>query len=129
MKRSTRIKPEGIMNLHEAKRYVSAPDPAAEEHEYLLNLFHDALDRRIIPPDTSFERFKKELHDYDYGFRRKKTPVRYAAKDEKPPRYDLNKPIRPQDFNDWAITLGTLDAQGLESIRFILDKLQEQNKK
>ena len=116
------------MNLREAKRYVSAPDPAAEEHEYLLNLFHDALDRRIIPPDTSFERFKKELHDYDYGFRRKQIPVRYAAKDEKPPRYDLNKPVSSQDFHDWAITLGTLDAQGLESIRFILDKLQEQNK-
>jgi len=33
------------MNLHEARRYVSAPDPAAEEHEYILNLYHDALER------------------------------------------------------------------------------------
>tara|TARA_B100002003_G_scaffold25966_1_gene21499 strand:- start:264 stop:650 length:387 start_codon:yes stop_codon:yes gene_type:complete len=128
MKRPIKIKPEGIMNLHEARRYVSAPDPAAEEHEYILNLYHDALERGIIPPDTSIERFRKELHDFDYGSRRKQTPTRYAAKDEKP-RFDLHRPIRPQDFHDWAITLGTLDAQGLESIRFILDKLQEQNKK
>ena len=82
MKRRIEIKPEGIMKLHEARRYVSAPDPAAEEHEYLLNLFHDALDRRIIPPDTSFERFKKELHDYDYGFRLRKQPRMYAKADE-----------------------------------------------
>jgi len=129
MKRSTRIKPEGIMNLHEARRYVSAPDPEAEEAEYILNLYHDALERGIIPPDTSIERFRKELHDFDYGYKRKQIPVRYAAKDEKPSRYDLNKPVSSQDYMDWAITLGTLDAQGLESIRFILDKLQEQNKK
>ena len=116
------------MNLHEAKRYVSAPDPAAEEHEYLLNLFHDALDRRIIPPDTSFERFKKELHDYDYGFRRKKTPVRYAAKDEKPAVYNSNKPVTLEDYLQWGMTIGNLDEQSLESLKFMLDKLQEQKK-
>ena len=88
------------MNLHEARRYVSAPDPAAEEHEYILNLYHDALERGIIPPDTCIERFRKELHDFDYGSRRKQTPTRYAAKDEKPPRFDLHRPIRPQDFHD-----------------------------
>jgi hypothetical protein len=129
MKRSIKVKPEGIMNLQEAKQYVSAPDPEAEEHEYLLNLYQDSLDRGIIHPDINFERFKKELHDWDYGYRRKQTPARYAAKDEKSPRYDFNKPVSLQDFHDWAITLGTLDAQGLESIRFILDKLQEQNQK
>jgi hypothetical protein len=125
MKRRIEIKPEGIMKLHEARRYVSAPDPAAEEHEYLLNLFHDALDRRIIPPDTSFERFKKELHDYDYGFRRNRIPARYAAKDEKPPLYDSNKTVTLQDYLDLGTTLGTLDAQSLESLKFMFDKLQE----
>ena len=125
MKRRIEIKPEGIMKLHEARRYVSAPDPAAEEHEYPLNLFHDALDRRIIPPDTSFERFKKELHDYDHGFRRNRVPARYAAKDEKPPLYDSNKTVTLQDYLDLGTTLGTLDAQSLESLKFMFDKLQE----
>ncbi len=119
----------GIMSLTEEikqvyPRHVSQPDPEAEAHEYLLNLFQDALDRGIIPPDTSFERFKKELHDWNFGYRRKQTPTRYAAKDEKP-SLDLNKPITPQDFVEWAMTLGTLDDQKLESIRFILDKLYE----
>tara|TARA_Y100000031_G_scaffold2064_1_gene2575 strand:+ start:313 stop:699 length:387 start_codon:yes stop_codon:yes gene_type:complete len=128
MKRSTRIKPEGIMNLHEAKRYVSAPDPAAEEHEYLLNLFHDALDRRIIPPDTSFERFKNELHDWDFSYRRKQTPTRYATKDEKPAVYDSNRPVTLEDYLQWGMTIGNLDEQSLESLKFMLDKLQEQKK-
>ena len=56
-------------------------------------------------------------------------PVRYAAKDEKTAVYDSNRPVTLEDYLQWGMTIGTLDAQGLESIRFILDKLQEQNKK
>jgi hypothetical protein len=95
MKRIIKIKPEGIMKLHEAKRYVSAPDPEAEAYEYQLNLFYDLIDRGILPPDASFERFRKELHDFDHGYRRKQTQTRYAAKDEKPPQ-DLDKPLKPR---------------------------------
>ena len=126
MKRSIKIKPEGIMKLHEVKRYVSSPDPEAEEHEYQLNLFQDLIDRGILPPGSSFERFKKELHDYDHGYRRKQIPARYAAKDEKPPVYDSNKPVTLQDYLKWGMTIGNLDEQSLESLKFMLDKLKEQ---
>ncbi len=116
------------MDLQEAKRYVSAPDPEAEEYEYQLNLFQDLIDRRILPPDASFERFRKELHDFDHGYRRKRIPVRYAAKDEKPPVYDSNKPITLEDYLRWGMTIGNLDEQSKDSIKFMLDKLKEQNK-
>ena len=127
-------RPNGIMSLTEEikqvyPRHVSQPDPEAEAHEYLLNLFQDALDRGIIPPDTSFERFKKELHDWDFGYRRKQTPTRYAAKDEKPAVYNSNKPVTLEDYLQWGMTIGNLDEQSLESLKFMLDKLQEQKKK
>ena len=73
---------EDILSLHKPKRYVSAPDPAAEEAEYILGMFHDAIERGIIPPDTSIEKFRKELHDYDHGKRQQTTPRRYAKSDE-----------------------------------------------
>ena len=127
-------RPNGIMSLTEEikqvyPRHVSQPDPEAEAHEYLLNLFQDALDRGIIPPDTSFERFKNELHDWDFSYRRKQMPVRYAKIDEKTPIYDSNKPVTLQDYLDWGMTVGNLDDQSLESLKFMLDKLQEQNQK
>ena len=115
------------MKLHEAKRYVSAPDPEAEAYEYQLNLFYDLIDRGILPPDASFERFRKELHDFDYGYRRKQSPVRYA-KVEKPAVYDSNKPVTLQDYLKWGMTIGNLDEQSKDSIKFMLDKLKEQNK-
>ena len=118
-------KHEGIMKLHEAKRYVSAPDPEADAEEYIQNLYLDALERGIIPPDTSIERFRKELHDFDYGYRRKQTPTRFA-KVEKPAVYDSNKPVTLQDYLKWGMTIGNLDEQSLESLKFMLDKLKEQ---
>ena len=122
----------GIMSLTEEikqvyPRHVSQPDPEAEEHEYILNLYYDALERGIIPPDTSIERFRKELHDFDYGSRRQRIPVRYT-KVEKPPLYDSNKPVTLQDYLDWGMTLGNLDEQSLESLKFMFDKLQEPKK-
>ena len=125
MKRTNKIKREGIMKLHEARRHVSAPDPEAEAYQYQLNLFQDLIDRKILPPDASFDRFRKELHDFDHGYRRKQTPARFA-KVEKPAVYDSNKPATLQDYLKWGMTIGNLDEQSLESLKFMLDKLKEQ---
>ena len=55
-------------------------------------------------------------------------PVRYAAKDEKTAVYDSNRPVTLEDYLQWGMTIGNLDEQSLESLKFMLDKLQEQKK-
>jgi hypothetical protein len=127
MKRSIKIKPEGIMKLHEARRYVSQPSVEASNAEWWENQYYDY---KINGGTLNFNDFKDLMlreGDIDYGTRRI-TPARYAAKDEKPPVYDSNKPITLQDYLKWGMTIGNLDEQSKDSIKFMLDKLKEQNK-
>ena len=126
LKKSEGIK--AILSLHKP-RYASSPNPDAERHDAIMNMYLDALERGLIPPDTSFDRFEKEIHDFDYDFSKLTRHRRYAAKDEPPPRFDLNRPVKPQDYADLAVTLGSMDNQGLEALRFMLDKLKEQYQK
>ena len=75
---------KGILSLHESNRHVSSPSGEAEEAEYKINLYLDLLEKGIIPPGTSFERFEKELHDFDHGKKRQQMPPRRYAKSDEP---------------------------------------------
>ena len=39
-------------------RVASGPDPDAEQHEYILNMFDRAIQEGLIPKGTPFEKFE-----------------------------------------------------------------------
>jgi len=132
MRRAARMRPDGIMSLTEEikqvyPRHVSQPSVEASNAEWWENEFYDYIQNGGT---LNFNDFKDlmlregDIGDLGAGII---TPVRYT-KVEKPPLYDSNKPVTLQDYLDWGMTLGNLDEQSLESLKFMFDKLQEPKK-
>ena len=49
-------------------RVASSPDPEAERHEYILNMFDRAIQEGLVPKGTPFEKFEKNFHTFELDF-------------------------------------------------------------
>ncbi len=49
-------------------RVASSPDPEAERHEYILNMFDRATQEGLVPKGTPFEKFEKNFHTFELDF-------------------------------------------------------------
>ena len=49
-------------------RVASSPDPEADRHEYILNMFDRAIQEGMVPKGTPFEKFEKNFHTFELDF-------------------------------------------------------------
>ena len=116
-------------------RVASSPDPEAERHEYILNMFDRAIQEGLVPKGTPFEKFEKNFHTFELDFdltKKKKefnemilsnalakinntmsgigvVPARRKLNEGGPPDdVEKPKPIRLQDYLELGLRLANL---------------------